>query len=133
MWGETEGGIVFPVKKEDLKPEPKSPDAYLTHWKEDYERPDHIGYASIEVLEFLKGRKWDQLALNWVHSVRPSCIRVTDCGVTCDAWGWRVTVYVDKDKTIKKITQEVEVGLTGGYENGHDLTCKTDGASPWRD
>jgi hypothetical protein len=101
-----------------------APEHYLTHWGKDYERPDRIGYNSVEMLEFLKGHPWDQMALNYVHALRPSRIRVTHGEVTCDSWGWRVTVTIDENNIIRSITQEVEVGLEGGYEHGHDLSCK---------
>lgn len=89
-----------------------------------YEPIDHRSFLSIRVLEFLNGRPWDDLALNLVHSLRPSSIRVTTGEVKCDARTWRVTVYVSKDNIIQKIRQEVEVGLLGDLKNGSDLDGK---------
>lgn len=72
------------------------------------------GLLSIPVLEFLNGRAWDNAALNVVRSLRPSSIRATTGIVTCDVSCWRVTVLLEGNgRTIKKISQEVEVGLVG--------------------
>jgi hypothetical protein len=86
-----------------------------------YVEPENTGFTSIEVLHFLKGRKWDEIALGYVHAVRPSSIRVTTGVQTLDAYSWRVTVFVDENDTIERITQEVEVGLYGNVEDGHHL------------
>lgn len=85
-------------------------------WKE-------YGYScsSINVLEFLWGQPWNNLALNYVRSLRPSIVRVVKDGCCCDAKTWRVTVWLkDDDVTIKSIEQEVEVGVHGST-NGHEL------------
>lgn len=82
------------------------------------------GYCSIKVLEFLWGRPWDDIALAFVHGLRPRSIRVVRAEETCDAMTDRVTVYVDDPKRpgiITSIRQEVEVWLPEGVENGHDL------------
>lgn len=96
-------------------------DYYRGSQGEDYEVPSRRGYTSINVLEFLTGLPWDDFALCWVHSLRPSSIRVTADWETTDACCWRVTVYVGKDGRIKRIRQEVEVGLGDQYEHGHAL------------
>ena len=75
-----------------------------------------IGFNVIPVLTFLEGLPWDDYTLGWVHSLRPSCIRVSNGCVTCDCWTWRVTVYVNEDNTIRKIEQEVQVAGGTGYE-----------------
>lgn len=81
------------------------------------------GYTVLEVLPMLKGRPWDDFALGVVHSLRPSHLRVVQGGIQLDAQTWRVTVWLNKDgQTIKRIDQEVEVGLPDGYENGGDIT-----------
>lgn len=80
-----------------------------------------VGFTSIKVLEFLNGRPWDDIALAYVHGLRPDCIRVVIGEEKCNANTWRVTVYVDDANKITGIRQEVEVWLPEGVENGHDL------------
>jgi len=72
--------------------------SYLSHHGMPYVKPDSISHTSIKVLQFLYGLPWNNLALNYVHSLRPSCIRVTEDCVTCDAYNWRVTVYINNLK-----------------------------------
>lgn len=93
---------------------------YYTNHLIEYERPNSISWTSIEVLPFLKGREWDQVALNFVHSLRPSSIRVTDGWMTLDSRSWRVTVVVDDNNIIQSIEQEVEVGCEG-FENASEM------------
>lgn len=81
------------------------------------------GFTSLEVLPFLKGKPWDDVALGFVHSLRPSHIRVTDGGIQLDAQTWRVTVTVSKKNKIEKIEQEVEVGLPVKVVHGSALHC----------
>jgi hypothetical protein len=85
-----------------------------------YERPSRIGFTAIDVLPFLVGRKWDEHALAFVHTLRPSSIRVTDGEEKSDTYRWRVTVHIDKDETIQSIVQEVEVGLVPEWQYGAD-------------
>lgn len=79
-----------------------------------YKRDDEFKEFSstvIEVLPELKGKLWNEVTLAFVHGLRPSAIRVTEGVMTCDGVTNRVTVLVDEKNHIKKITQEVEVGL----------------------
>ena len=85
-----------------------------------YQSPDRTGYDVVEVLEFLKGEPFDLRALDYIHSTRPSTIRVTKGRITCDSHIWRVTVYIDESNIITKVEQEVEVGLRTA-DNGHGL------------
>ena len=86
-----------------------------------FRRPDERGYVSAPVLHFLWSRPWDNNALNWVASLRPSSVCVTDGEVKLNCKQWRVTVYLEDDsRTIKRIEQEVEVGLIG-CSCGYDL------------
>jgi len=106
-------------------------DKYRTRHVVHYEEPDDIGHDCIEVLPFLVGRPWDQCALNYVHSVQPSGIRVADpnTGITLDAQPWRVTVHLGNDyRTIIRIMQEVEVGCVGA-KHGHGLSRYMHGES----
>jgi len=98
-----------------------NPEECKTYHMVKYNAPDRIGFMYVNVLEFLKGKKWDNIALSYVHSLRPSSIRVTTGCQTCDAWTWRVTVIVDKDDIIQEISQEVEVGLPDGVVHGQAL------------
>jgi hypothetical protein len=91
----------------------------------DYQRPDRIGYTVLPVLEFLTGEPWDDRILDFIHAVRPSTIRIAlprDL-LTCDAVPWRVTVMLDQNNYVKRIEQEVEVGLRTA-DNGHCLMHK---------
>lgn len=99
------------------------PHHYQTKHARDYEPPKRRGYASIECLSFLKGLPWDERALDFVHALRPSCIRVVQREVTCDAILWRVTVEVDGNDVIQHISQEVEVGCRTA-KNGHELMVR---------
>jgi hypothetical protein len=85
---------------------------------------DSRGYTVIEVLPKLKGKPWDEVALGYVHALRPSQLRVVQDGIQLDAQTWRVTVWLNKDGlTISRIEQEVEVGLPEGIDHGHALDC----------
>jgi len=85
-----------------------------------YESPEAISSDVLEVLPFLKGRSWDQLALNYVHSLQPSSIRVTRGECKTDWRSWRVTVFVNEHDVILKIEQEADVGCIG-YASGYDM------------
>lgn len=88
-------------------------DEYIGYGK-DFKR-DNIGYTTIQILQFLWGQPWNNLALNFIHAVRPSRIRVikhNEC-MHLDAMRWRVTVMLDEKSLIKEINQEVIVGVRG--------------------
>lgn len=107
----------------DPPPTPASkPDDYRTHHVVEYAQPNSRGFTSIKVLPFLNGKKWDETALAYVHSLRPSGVRVTTGICTLDSRIWRVTVILQDDNiTIKEISQEVEVGLPEGIKHAHHL------------
>jgi len=85
---------------------------------------NHGIFNSIEVLEFLKGTKWGEVALTYVSSLRPSSIRVTTGDTKCDARVWRVTVYVDENDIIQEIIQEVQMDASSSIWSGSHLkTC----------
>ncbi len=82
---------------------------------------ENTSYLVLRILPYLEGRRWDELALAYVHSVRPSQVRVLkpSQGVQLDAELWRVTVWLREDDiTIDHIEQEVEVGLPDACANG---------------
>lgn len=92
----------------------------------EYEEPETMSFSAMPVLEFLWGRAWDDYALNFVHALRPSIIRVIipGRGVKLDSYLWRVTVGLDEDnRKIAFIEQEVEVGCRH-VEDGLDLERK---------
>lgn len=88
-----------------------------------FEEFNSRGFICIKVLPELNGRPWNDVALGYLHSLRPSRIRVIKDGWTqCDSRLWRVTVYLEKDgETIKRIDQEIQVGLPEGCNNGAHL------------
>ena len=98
-----------------------------------YEPPSRRGYMSLDVLPQLIGTPWNAGALNLVHALRPSAIRVVDRargGITLDSRAWRVTVYLGPDdRTIRAILQEVEVGLRG-CRYGEDMATYAVGHLP---
>lgn len=106
-------------------------DRYRSNHVVAYEEPDSTSSLCLDVLPDLWGEPWDQCALNFVHSLRPSGIRVNvGGGGTLDSQTWRVTVALEKDnRTIRSITQEVAVGCTG-CKHGHGLRRYTIGESP---
>jgi hypothetical protein len=85
-----------------------------------------LGYLSIEVLTFLNGQPWDDVARAFVHALRPSEVRVSTGELKSDAKLWRVTVMVDRESRIIGIDQEVEVVLPDGFPHGHALACELD-------
>ncbi len=95
-----------------------------------YNKPDSTSFQSLKVLQELWGRPWDQCALNFVHALRPSGIRVTRGEIKLDARTWRVTVYLeDDDRTILRIEQEVAVGCVGA-QHGYGLRRYVLGQGP---
>jgi len=99
-------------------------DSYKVRHHKEFELSGSSSFIKIDVLELLWGQPWNNLALRYVSSLRPSCLRVTKDWTTADAHSWRVTVYLEEDdRTIRKIHQEVEVDSSGAI-NGHDLICQ---------
>jgi hypothetical protein len=90
-----------------------------------YDPDDHFkntGYNCIDVLPFLTGKQFDDVALAYIHSLRPTSIRVSIGSMCLDARTWRVTVHLDKDTMlILKIEQEIEVGLPDWCKCGSHL------------
>lgn len=93
-------------------------------WPDKFHTFSRYGFCCVEVLHFLNGKPWDDVALAFVESLRPTHLRVISPGkgTQIDAQTWRVTVYLnDDDKTIEKIKQEVQVGLPDDVQHGGDL------------
>lgn len=81
----------------------------------------NLVWTVIPVLEFLNGRPWNNVALNYVMGLRPSTIRVTAGEVAADSYTWRVTVHLELDgRTVKHIEQEVQT-MGVGCRYGADL------------
>jgi hypothetical protein len=94
---------------------------------------DYVGVEEIPtsetqicVLQFLNGKPMNNLAWNWILSLRPSILEVVPygVGVHMDCRLWRVRVHLNKAGNIGSIRQEVRVG-TVGVHNGHDLEKAT--------
>lgn len=83
---------------------------------------DETSYTIIDVLEFLRGKPWNEYAAAYVHGLRPSEVRVLkyNQGLKCDARVWRVTVKLTKEDVIDDIQQEIEVGCPDG-KDGYEL------------
>jgi hypothetical protein len=87
-----------------------------------FEEWPSYSFTTIQPLPFLHGRKWDDIALAYVHALRPSHLRVCQGSIQLDAQTWRVTVMLEEDgETIRRIDQEVCVGLPDGIEDGWEL------------
>jgi hypothetical protein len=95
-----------------------------------YEEPACLGYTSIEVLPFLWGQPLNDLAMAYVHALRPSRVCVSQGVVTTDCCCWRVTVFVDEGDRISKITQEVQVGYDDGFTIRRLLHAQKTGTEP---
>ena len=79
------------------------------------------GYTTIEVLDLLVGRPWDERAQSFLRSLRPSSVRVHPMDeLKSDARPWRVTVMLDGEGLVRRVEQEVEVGLARGWAAGKD-------------
>ena len=104
----------------------KTPNYFIDTQGKRYEHPVSRGYGYMEVLSFLIGKPWNEIALGYVHAVRPSYIRVIKSEETTDSKAWRVSIYIDKDNIIEKIMQEVELGLPDGIYNSCDLRASLD-------
>lgn len=94
---------------------------YYSHHGKEWIPHGSIGYNVIEVLEFLKGKPCDEIALAYVEALRPSAVRITEGMMTCDCHLWRVTIVVNSENIIERIVQEVEVGLPEPFGCGYEL------------
>lgn len=92
-----------------------SADKKFLSFNHDWNTTAH-GCTVIRALDFLNGQPFDNLAIAYIHALRPSMIRVSTGEVTTDGWMWRVTVMLKEDNLIDYICQEVAVGFASGYE-----------------
>lgn len=117
------------IQVERMSSDPKEVKLGDQDWT-DHPAPS-TGYACIEVLPFLKG--WhinEPLVRAYVHSLRPSVVRVCRGGAQMNAQTWRVTIHLDNGDFINRIDQEVEVNLGSSFRNGHELACNLKGIKP---
>ena len=101
---------------------------YRTSQGTSFVESKRTGFACVPVLQFLWGQELTLITFGWIHSLRPSYVRIIDNGhsETCDAMPGRVTINLaDDNKHIAKIDQEVSVSLYGDVEHGHDLRVRT--------
>lgn len=134
------GFMVYERRDDDKTPDYDTEELQSTEVADTYRSAHHAGYTqpssygslTLDVLPFLVGRPWDQCALNYLASLRPSCVRVLseNGGLTLDSVAWRVTVLLSSDdyRTIKRIQQEVNVGIVG-CKHGHGLRKYLTGAN----
>lgn len=99
----------------------KLSEEYFTTSASDFVSFDEAVFLSVEVLPILIGHKWDDIALGYVHSLRPSSIRVSTGSITLDSRPWRVTVIVDGDNRIQNISQEVTAGAPESIRCGEHM------------
>lgn len=99
-------------------------DKYIGSQGFDFDEDTSSCWTTLSVLEFLWGQPWNNLALNFVSTLRPSSLRVTSDGITLDCCNWRVTVWLEKDnKTINRIEQSVSMSGYGA-RNAHDISMQ---------
>lgn len=95
-----------------------------------YAKPTTHGWTSVDVLQQLWGLPLTDLIMAFVHSLRPSCVRITTGEETCDSWPWRVTITVDDKDIVQKIDQEVEVAWGTGFDVEQCLRAAKTGEAP---
>lgn len=99
------------------------------------------GMTVIRVLEFLQGLPFDNLAIAYIHALRPSSIRATFGETTTDVVSWRVTVYLQEPPDwnsvmnrptplIDHIEQEVAVRFACGADLTANLQWRKGGPKP---
>lgn len=100
----------------------QSPDIFYGDNYNKVEMGKSYSFTSFQILEFLTGKPWDEVALACCTAFNPSYIRVTDGLVNLDGRVGRITVLIDENtKLIKKITQEVRVELPEKIRSGSAL------------
>lgn len=94
--------------------------------KVEQENRDRI-FPVLRVLKHLWGKPWDNLDLDVVTGLKPSCIRASSGAVTCDSMPGRITVWLEKDdRTIRSIEFETSTWAIG-VKSGEDLAHKANG------
>lgn len=90
----------------------------------DYVKTQNVGFVSVPMLECFWGEFWSPVVNDFLRALRPSSVCFSKGGIVplVETPLWQVTVYLDDQERILRIEQEVEVSLSSGAENGHDLT-----------
>jgi hypothetical protein len=94
---------------------------YRSHHRKTWEEDGSQGYTTMPVLPQFIGKKLDNSLVAYLHTLRPSSVRISEGTVTCDSSPWRVTVFtkkVDGVEIITSISQEVCIGFGSGYAVG---------------
>lgn len=92
--------------------------------------PTNAGYMTLyKLLPEIHGREMDDVTWAFLSTLRPSCVVVLgyDEPQMGDSYPWRVRVYLDRDKKIVDVTQEVRVALLGDMQNGWDVRMRLQG------
>lgn len=84
---------------------------YFSASGDDYPGCNKASYRTIKILEFLNGSELSDDTINWIHSARPSKIRILPflSQYTTNSVHWRVSVHLTIDNKIAFIEQEVEI------------------------
>lgn len=85
-------------------------------------------FLRIPILEFLWGSKLDEFVFGYLSSSNPSSVRIIKDGELecCNSSLWRVTIYLNKDETIKSIRQEIVYDIwEKEISNGSDVLQET--------
>lgn len=91
---------------------------YRSNHRKEWKPDPSTGYTSMPVLPQFWGKKLDNSLVAYLHTLRPSSVRISDGCVTCDSSPWRVTVFTDKKdgvEIITNISQEVCIGFSSGW------------------
>ena len=81
----------------------------------EYTRPNITHNCSMNVLQFLNGTKYDTISFNYIFALKPCEVieRLPGIGRTFKVLKkGTVEVYLDENRIIQKITQEVEKGFS---------------------
>jgi hypothetical protein len=99
----------------------KSASPYYNSCGVEFKGFDSYGYTVLEMLPQLVGRPCDDLVMAYIPALRPSSVRIVMGVQTCDSRPWRVTVVIDSHNHVRRIEQEVYVGLFEPFGCGHEL------------
>ena len=98
-----------------------------------YHKPDEasLGYTSTKILPELTGIPLCNLVLAYCHAFKPSSIRVSKDGCVCtDALADRITIFLDDDGKVERITQEISILYGCGADVGSVLDAVKAGKEP---
>lgn len=82
-------------------------------------------FTDVTVLPELIGKPWNEITMCYVLSLEPTAIRVSDGRVTLDGCVGRITVFINQNKKIRKITKEVRIPCPDNM-NAYDIRCALD-------